>query len=292
MNLTRNSVMYAQKKRLTAGFTLVEMAIVLLIVGLLLGGGLMVLGAQTEAQRFKDSQRLLDEARDALLGYAVANGRLPCPASAASNGTESFCTNAGNPCGAVTLVFQAHGHCSNSYNGFLPGATLGLPGTTGGYLMDAWGGSATSRIRYAVYSTLGTSSGAINAVINPFTGSGAGLNMQTATMASIANQASTTSLLSVCSTATGVLNPGTANARCPVASTLTNQAAAVIYSLGKNAPTGGTGADEAANLNNDAAFVSHTRVEAGGTGGEFDDLVTWLPITTLFNRMVTAQRLP
>lgn len=282
--------MPARKHPLATGFTLVEMAIVLLIVGLLLGGGLMVLGSQTEMQRFRDTQRMLDEARDALLGFAVANGRLPCPASATSNGVESFCTNATGGCGAVTTVPQPHGRCSNIYNGFLPGATLGLPGTTGGYLMDAWGGSNASRLRYAVYSTLGTTGGAINTVVHPFTGTGAGNSMQAATMAAIAAH---TPLLSVCNTATGIVTPGTPNAACPAAGTLTNQAAAVIYSLGRNAALVPTGADELANFNNnDAAFVSHTKVDVGGTGGEFDDLATWLPLTTLFNRMVAAGRLP
>lgn len=279
--------MPAPKPPCNTGFTLVEMAILLLIVGLLLGGGLMVLGAQTEAQRFKETQRQLDEARDALLGFAVANGRLPCPASAASNGVESFCTNTTAGCGAVTTTPPDHGRCSNPYNGFLPGATLGLPGTTNGFVIDGWMHNPANRLRYAVYSTLGTS-GAINGVVHPFTG-GAGNDMRAATMASIA----TRTLLSICNTATGITAPGTANATCAnPASTLTNQAAAVIYSLGSNAPRNGVSADELANLNGDAAFVSHVRVDPGGTGGEFDDLFTWLPTTTLFNRMVAAQRLP
>lgn len=281
--------MPAPKPPCNTGFTLVEMAIVLLIVGLLLGGGLMVLGAQTEAQRFKETQRQLDEARDALLGFAVANGRLPCPASAASNGVESFCTNPGGACGAATTVVQTHGRCSNPYNGFLPGATLGLPGTTNGFVIDGWMHNPANRLRYAVYSTLGTAGGAIGGVVHPFTG-GAGSDMRTATMAGIAGR---TPLLSVCNTATGITATGTANATCAnPASTLTTRAAAVIYSLGSNAPRNGVSADELANLNDDAAFVSHVRVDPGGAGGEFDDLLTWIPITTLFNRMVAAQRLP
>jgi hypothetical protein len=66
---------------------------------------------------------------------------------------------------------------------------------------------------------------------------------------------------------------------------------AVIFSLGKNAPTGGTGADEAANINNDPVFVSHTPTPAS-SGNEFDDLVTWLSPNILFNRMIAAGRLP
>jgi len=30
----------------------------------------------------------------------------------------------------------------------------------------------------------------------------------------------------------------------------------------------------------------------GSTSGEFDDVVVWIPKTTLFNRMVAASKLP
>ena len=61
------------------GFTLVEMALVLLIMGLILGSGLTLLGAQIERQKAQDTRQALEDARDALVGFAVANGRLPRP---------------------------------------------------------------------------------------------------------------------------------------------------------------------------------------------------------------------
>jgi len=78
---------------------------------------------------------------------------------------------------------------------------------------------------------------------------------------------------------------------------LTNQAVAVIFSLGANAPVSGTGprVDEAANISNpngDPAFVSHTRAEVGAPNGEFDDVLTWISPNILFNRMIQAGRLP
>jgi len=71
----------------------------------------------------------------------------------------------------------------------------------------------------------------------------------------------------------------------------------VIYSLGKNAASGGTGTDETANpnpnsANNDQVFVSHAPTMAGATNGEFDDIVTWLSVNTLFSRMIAAGALP
>ncbi|MBK9572503.1 MAG: prepilin-type N-terminal cleavage/methylation domain-containing protein [Rhodoferax sp.] len=136
------------------GFTLIEMAIALLIMGLLLGGGLTVLSAQIEQQRFKDTERLLVEAREAVIGFALANGRMPCPASATSAGRESFCTNAAGACGAAIVpppaAVPAHGRCTNPNDGFLPASTLGFsPVDPAGYAMDAWG-LPQNRLHYAV----------------------------------------------------------------------------------------------------------------------------------------------
>jgi|CXWL01.1.fsa_nt_gi prepilin-type N-terminal cleavage/methylation domain-containing protein len=61
------------------GFSLVEMAIVLTIVGVLLAGLLPTLSSQVDQQRRNETQKYMSEVRDALLGYAVAKGYLPCP---------------------------------------------------------------------------------------------------------------------------------------------------------------------------------------------------------------------
>jgi prepilin-type N-terminal cleavage/methylation domain-containing protein len=115
------------------GFSLVEMAMVLAIVTLLLGGLLPTLSAQMEAQRLKETRKQLDEIQQALLGYAIINGRLPCPAY--SSGEE-------DPVGG--------GICNHAYDGFVPAATLGLTTTdSNGFAVDPWG----NRIRYAVASS-------------------------------------------------------------------------------------------------------------------------------------------
>lgn len=63
----------------SSGFTLVEMAIVLAIVALLLGGLLPVISGQIEQQRRNETRKYMDEVRDALLGYAISHKYLPCP---------------------------------------------------------------------------------------------------------------------------------------------------------------------------------------------------------------------
>lgn len=250
-------------RRLTfvRGFTLTELAVVLFIVALLIGGMLIPLAAQDDIRRSQETQKLLKDATEALVGFAAANGRLPCPATAASSGQESFAVS-GN---------AANGNCSNFHDGLLPAAALGLaPTNQNGVLVDAW----NQPVRYAVFT------GMIGGVMNPMTRTD---GIKNATMPLVA----AATALSVCSSATGV----TAN-NCGAAARLTDKAPAILFSTGKNGAAAGTGTDEAANQNGDAVFVSHDPTPTGFVNGEFDDIVFWLSPNILFNRMITAGRLP
>jgi prepilin-type N-terminal cleavage/methylation domain-containing protein len=100
------------------GFSLVEMAVVLVIVGLMLGGLLTPLSVQLEQRRVNETRAGLDEAREALTGFALRNGYLPCPAVSASNGLED---RRGSSCGGGRRA------------GLLPWATLGVAKA------DSWG---------------------------------------------------------------------------------------------------------------------------------------------------------
>lgn len=106
------------------GFTLTELAIVLFIVALMIGGMLMPLSAQMDIRARSETEKTLNEIRDALIGFAVINKRLPRPATSATNGTENPAT------------------CANdaACSGFIPWATLGTPKT------DGWG----KLVRYSV----------------------------------------------------------------------------------------------------------------------------------------------
>jgi prepilin-type N-terminal cleavage/methylation domain-containing protein len=108
------------------GFTLVEVAIVLVIVGLLLAGGINLMSVSSDTARYKETQNTLQEIKNALVTYYVINRRLPCPDSIAPfDGKEDVDGN-GNP------------SCTNknpaSLRGYLPYATLGIGGSG-----DAWG---------------------------------------------------------------------------------------------------------------------------------------------------------
>ncbi|MBY0430539.1 MAG: type II secretion system GspH family protein [Rhodospirillales bacterium] len=120
----------AEKEARSGGFTLIEMAIVLSIVGLLMSMGLRATSGFMENDRRKQTIARLDMIEQALALYVAQNGRLPCPADANVGGTEA-------PVGG--------GVCSNAQiRGIVPWVTLNLPETAG---LDGWG----RRITYRVY---------------------------------------------------------------------------------------------------------------------------------------------
>ena len=271
-NLVRTSASFPRRRGKlprTRGFTLIEIAVGLFIIALIMGGLLVPLVNQGAQRQTTDMQKTLEDIKETLLGFAVANTRLPCPASDTSNGVESFCTNGTGTCGAEILVppnaIPSHGRCTSPYNGFVPAVTLGLAVTDAqGYAIDAW----STRIRYAI-TTANT---------NAFTKVG---GMRNIGLASLAPD------LFVCVTSAGI----TATT-CNTAPVLAGTAPVVIYSLGPNWATGGTSFDEAANLNADQVFVSHVPSDKGTAGGKFDDIVSWLSENVLYNRMVAAGQLP
>lgn len=227
-----------------SGFTLTELAIVLVIVALLTGGLVLSLTTTRDIASEKETQKQLATITEALLGFAVAQQRLPCPAAPNASGVES----------------PAGGACTNPHDGLLPGITLGLtPTDAQGYVLDAWG----NRIRYAV-TTANT---------NAFT---LASGIKTAWSGGLAPD------LRICNTATGI-----AGGNCAANASLTDAAAAVIFSTGRSGATGPLSADEQANVTTtDRVFVS------ANPSPTFDDLVTWLSPNILYNRLIAAGRLP
>jgi len=234
----------------SSGFTLAELAIVLVIVALLIGGMLAPLSAQRDIQNTNETQKQLSEIKEALFGFAAAKGRLPCPASAATTGIE-------NPIGG--------GACVNSWDGLLPGITLGVgPTDPQGYVVDSWG----NRIRYAVTTQNSNAFTTSNGLRNAW-----GTNF-------IPD-------IHVCNTSVGITSSA-----CAANTELTSSAVAVIFSSGKNGSATPTGADELANTDNNPTFVSHLPSPASAAQGEFDDIVAWISPNILYNRMIAAGKIP
>lgn len=112
--------------RVNHGFTLIEMAVVMFIIVLLLGSILVPLTTQVEQRKISDTRKALDEIREALIGFAIINSRLPCPdtdtdPAAVGYGEEN------TPCAAAPVA-----------EGYLPWKTLGVAP------MDAFGITRTS----------------------------------------------------------------------------------------------------------------------------------------------------
>jgi prepilin-type N-terminal cleavage/methylation domain-containing protein len=75
------------------GFTLIEIAIVMVIIGLLAGGGVSLMGMLSERKIRNESADYLDEAKFALISYAKIHGRLPW-ADSDNDGDEDSGTTA------------------------------------------------------------------------------------------------------------------------------------------------------------------------------------------------------
>ncbi len=59
------------------GFTLIEIAIVMVIIGLLAGGGVSLMGMLTQRKARNETIDYLKETKEALISYASINGKLP-----------------------------------------------------------------------------------------------------------------------------------------------------------------------------------------------------------------------
>ena len=253
--------------RAQSGFTLVELSIVILIMGLILGGIAMPLSVQRENVRIREARDLLVHVEETIQGYALVNGFLPCPATPSSNG----------------LVALAGGNCAVQH-GFVPASTLGLSGSRNddNLLLDPW----ASPIRYSVSASDVDGDGSWD-----FTTSG---ELRDVGMPNLAPD------LTVCSTASGT----TASACGTAATTLSSRAPMVVYSMGKDWASFG-GADQLENagatlgggpsganypIAADVVFVSRSRSEQ--SGNKFDDVLVWMSPLSLFHQLVNGGQLP
>jgi prepilin-type N-terminal cleavage/methylation domain-containing protein len=242
----------------TGGFTLVELLVVLLVMTILASGLAWPIAAQVNARRTEAARRQLDDARDALLGFAATHGRLPCPAAGAGD-DESFAV-AGDAGNGECAVFAA----------WLPAAAIGLAAGAG-TVRDPW----EQRLRYAVASL------PVNGIARPFTRAN---GMQAASLPALGAAAH---FLFVCASG----QAATASGCGPASAQLTRRAVFVVLSTGANgARVPGAGTDEARNVDGNAVFVAR---EPGADGNaEFDDLVSWVGLPLLAHRLLAAGRLP
>lgn len=264
-------------RQLAAGFTLIEIAVVLFIFGLLIAGLLGPLETQLEARDRAATIETMDQIIESLYGYAITNGRLPCPDT---NGD-------GLPNPVFNAAVPATATCTGE--GFIPWVELNAPQG------DAWGNRFRYRIRsphFAMPETDGICNGN-TAAVPEFDLCVTGDIVVT----------------------TRGDNPATTPAiEGKAALNLAQGLPAVIVSHGRNGfgATSITGvlraappvsnADEIENADGDITFL--TRIFTGENGGcaddtdettslcEYDDIVKWISPALLNNRMVVAGQLP
>jgi type II secretion system protein G len=113
------------------GFTLIEIAIVLVIIGLLVSTLLAPLNAQLDIKNYNQVRTDLEQIKEALYGYAVVNGSLPCP-DTDGDGVANVGCNSAN---------------TSSTGGNLPWVTLGVQGN------DPWNRPYQYRVNGAFTTT-------------------------------------------------------------------------------------------------------------------------------------------
>lgn len=264
------------------GFTLVEIAVVLVLVGLLLGSFIGSITQRIETSQRENAKKQIEDIKVALLGFASAQGRLPCPTTAIGNGNEQ-------PIGGSTIAIP----CTLQH-GFIPGKTLGISGTYNRdrLLVDVWG----NPIRYSVTTNNN------NAFTTPYTVPAAG-GIKDVGMANLFPD------LVICGSDSGGPNTCTAGV-----TTINTGTPFVVISLGKDgsdfvtnlAPNSDQGenageATVAANAGGENvaytvgsgnAFVSKSYSSVDSAAGLFDDLIVWESPYIIYSRMMEAGQLP
>jgi prepilin-type N-terminal cleavage/methylation domain-containing protein len=86
------------------GFSLVELSIVLVIIGLILGASVTVWRSSIGATRLSTTKTNLENIKNSVINFAIANGRLPCPDTWVAPPNN---TGQSNPLVAGVCVFGA-----------------------------------------------------------------------------------------------------------------------------------------------------------------------------------------
>ncbi len=241
-----------------SGFTLIELAIVLVIIGVLIGSFIGTLGSRIDTTRRAEAQADLEIIKTALLGYAMSSGGpfLPCPC------TTDCDLDTANPAGLENR--EADGTCTAGagagYLGYLAWGTLGLKPS------DSW----NTLYRYWVdpaFSDDGTGAGSVFDLADAGSGQIRTRSPDGTTTPLVANNVVAVIFTHGKNAYGGLSVDGVARPVIPAANI-----------------------DETENNDTNSMFISRNPSAAGTTtaGGEFDDMLFWISDYEIKARMVDA----
>lgn len=235
------------------GFSLLEMAMVMVVLSMSIMGVILPLSVQYENAALKSTKNAQDEAQEALLGYAVSQGRLPCP-DTTGDGQEDC------PGAAVQI-------------GLCPYATLAIT------CEDGWGQLLVYAVdgNFTTTFTMQNGVGADVAAANPSATAG--------TLELKPNSTLDTSVPPHLDLVAPFDAPETEAYDHRIL------APAVLISYGKSWARGARSPDETENADGNGVFVFHDFVP-DSNAEPYDDIVAWLNWHILMKRMVSAQQLP
>ena len=252
-----------------SAFTLIELAVVLFIISMISVGLLGPVATQIESQERQKTIDTMEDILEALYGFALVNGRLPCP-DTTGDGLSNPTTS-----GTCTVA---------TGDGWLPWQSLGI-----NIQGDVWGNRFKYHVTTPGFTTVDTGTCAADGELDLC--QAGTINVQTRGD-DISTGGSTESKFqfSAVTTVPAII----------VSHGKNGFGATTINNVALLAATAGT--DEAENADTDDTFFSRGFSE-GGTGCtddtdesnilcEYDDIVMWLSPTILANRMVKAEVLP
>jgi len=282
------------------GFTLVEIAIVLLIVAILLGYTVALYPVQQELKQYRQLQSEMDQIIEHLVGFAQVNRRLPCPDSTGDvnvtgtpgvfDGVEDVDDEFINATG-VAAPFPADGLADSckGFSGFVPAGTLGINGgfDSLGRLLDPWG----EPYRYHVSNiNRNDTGGGVDA--DPLTG--VAVDLVSPDGIGEEGLSNVNPNLVICDDSDNSSATDTNCAGVSANNVVTN-VAAVVISTGKDR---GNVASNIQDENQDdfnsgiADFVYVYSTNSDVSGAEYDDRVRWISPNVLYSKMIEAGQLP
>jgi prepilin-type N-terminal cleavage/methylation domain-containing protein len=240
-----------------AGFTLVEMAVVVVLMGIMLTLGLRMLQATQNNAAWSETKLKQERIKVALIGFLRTNGRLPCPDFALP------------PTGAEPLACLA-----TNGRGVLPWLVLGL---STGDVQDGWSNFFTYRVANRTPGSssnwtvrAGATAFTINELVTPLT------------TFSLQERANPTGPLSPIITPNPVVMIVSHGKNGAGARTLRGTVVVPLPS----------GADELTNATTaSAAFVTRAPTDVAGANGAFDDLVAYMTPSQLLQPMLDDKTL-